>query len=194
VTQAITALRERRHHVEVELDGMPWRVLPVQVVVRAGLRVGRPLDRDTARRLAQELSRARALARAQRSLAVRDRSRQELEDQLARSGIPSSARAEALANLVGLGIVDDARVAQARARELAGRGYGDGAIRHDLGRRQLASDTVEEALAALEPELERARELLAPGSATPRLLRRLAARGFSHDTLEELAAAFAPEA
>jgi SOS response regulatory protein OraA/RecX len=195
VTRAITALRELdRDRVEVELDEAPWRVLPAQVVVRTGLRVGQAFDRDTARRLAQELRRTRALARAERALAVRDRSRHELETQLARAGIASSARAAALATLVDAGLVDDARVAQARAGELARRGYGDAAIRHDLRRRQLPAEAVEEAVAALEPELERARELLVADGTNPRVLRRLSARGFSRETLDELAGAVAHEA
>jgi SOS response regulatory protein OraA/RecX len=194
VTHAITALHERRRdRIEVELDGVPWRVLPARVVVRTGLCVGRRLDRDTARLLAQELRRTSALTRAEKALAVRDRSRQELDEQLARSGVPSAARVEVLATLGNAGLVDDARVAQARAGELARRGYGDAAIRHDLRRRQLSTETVEEAVAALEPELGRAQKLLASGGTTPRLLRRLSARGFSRETLDELAGAFAQE-
>ncbi|HJQ73262.1 MAG TPA: hypothetical protein VJ814_00130, partial [Gaiellaceae bacterium] len=71
MTPTVTALREHKGgRVAVELDGKPWRVLPADVVVRAGLGVGRRLDRPTARDLARELRRARALAAATRSLAA----------------------------------------------------------------------------------------------------------------------------
>jgi hypothetical protein len=68
--------------VAVELDGRPWRVLPADAVVRAGLAVGRRLDR-----LESELHRARrALARegvtpkSLRRLATRGFSRDTLDE------------------------------------------------------------------------------------------------------------------
>ena len=108
MTRTVTGLRDRgRGKVEVALDGAAWRSLPTGAVVRAELRVGRPLDRETARRLAQELRRERALARAARALSSRDRSRGELEARLEQAGIPESAREDALAALESSGLVDD---------------------------------------------------------------------------------------
>ena len=58
----ITALRERpRGRVEVDLDGRSWRLVPADAVVRTGLAVGRALDRETARALGRELRRSEAL-------------------------------------------------------------------------------------------------------------------------------------
>src|SRR5205807_9029931 len=100
VAGTVTSLRERkRGKVEVELDGEPWRVLPAAVVVRAELRVGRRLDRESARLLARELRRAEALARATRALASRDRSRGELEARLDAAGVSATAREDALSSL-----------------------------------------------------------------------------------------------
>jgi len=82
--------------------------------------------------------------------------------------------------------VDDRRVAAGRAAALAGRGYGDAAIRALLEEEGLA-EQVEDALAGLEPEAERARRLLARAGRTPKELRRLAARGFDPGVVEELA-------
>ena len=194
MTPTVTGLRERkRGRVAVELDGRPWRVLPADAVVRAGLAVGRRLDRSTARELAREIRRAKALAQATRTLATSGRSRRELEQRLARAGHAGTAREEALATLDRAGLVDDARLAEDRAELLARRGYGDIAIRADLRRRQIASEAVASALDSLAPELERVRELLEGRSITPALLRRLAGRGFSRDTLDEVASSFAPE-
>ena len=54
MTPVVTGLRERkRGQVAVELDGRPWRVLPTDAVVRAGVAAGRLLDRSTARKLAR---------------------------------------------------------------------------------------------------------------------------------------------
>ncbi|MFL5941648.1 MAG: regulatory protein RecX [Gaiellaceae bacterium] len=195
MTRTVTGLRERkRGRVAVELDGDPWRVLPMDAVVRAGLAVGRPLDRPTARDLARELRRARALAQATRLLAASGRSRRELEQRLARARHSDSAREEAVGALERAGVLDDARLAENRAELLARRGYGDAAIRADLSRRLIPAEEAAVAVAALEPEPDRIRRVLDGRDVTPALLRRLAGRGFSRDTLGEIAAEFAQEA
>jgi SOS response regulatory protein OraA/RecX len=192
VTPTVTGLRERKGgRVAVELDGTPWRVLPGAAVVRTALRVGRELDRPTARELAREVRRAEALAAAKRSLAATARSRRDLEQRLDRAGHTPAARKQALAGLAQAGLVDDTRLAEARAEQLARRGYGDAGIRSDLQRRLISAETAAEAVATLEPEIERAKRLLAGQSVTPALLRRLSGRGFSRDTLEEVTTAFA---
>ena len=192
MTPTVTGLRERkRGRVAVELGGRPWRVLPTDAVVRAGLSVGRPLDRPMARELARELRRAKALAAATRSLAASDRSKRALEQRLARAGHSAAAREDAIAALSRAGAVDDERLAESRAELLARRGYGDAAIRADLGRRLISPEAAASAVAGLEPEAERLRRLLENESVTPALLRRLSARGFSRDALEEIPSPFA---
>jgi SOS response regulatory protein OraA/RecX len=195
VSPLVTGLRERkRGRVAVELDGRPWRVLPTDAVVRAGITVGRLLDRPAARELAREVRRAKALAAATRSLAASDRSHRALEHRLARAGHSVAAREAAVASLARAGAIDDTRLAKSRAELLARRGYGDSAIRTDLRRRQITPEVAASAVAALEPELERLRRTLENECVTPALLRRLAARGFSRDTLDEVASSFAFEA
>jgi regulatory protein len=190
----VTALRERpRGRVEIELDGVPWRVVPADAAVRAGLAAGRALDRPTARALGRELRRARALGVAVRALRHRDLSRRRLQERLAAKGSGAAATAEALATLERAGLLDDGRVAAARAESLAGRGYGDAAIRDVLERDGIAGEAVDAALAALEPEPVRARALLARRGESVKTLRWLAARGFDASALEELAG-FAEEA
>jgi len=187
VTATVTSLRERkRGKVEVELDGKAWRVLPAAVVVRAELRVGRRLDRESARLLAHELRRANALDRATRALSARDRSRAELEARLDEAGVSETARDEALSSLEAAGLVDDVRVAESRAHELARRGYGDAAIRADLQHRRIDSETITAAVDDLDPEADRVLRAVAGKERTPALFRRLASRGFSRDTIEDL--------
>jgi SOS response regulatory protein OraA/RecX len=183
----VTALRVgRRGRVTVELDGSPWRVLPVDVVVRAGLVEGRLLDRPALRLVRRELRRAEALQVAERALRHRDLSRHRLAERLA-AAVPPAAAAESLATLERAGLVDDARVARLRAESLAARGYGDEAIRHRLR----AEDLPEEAVGELEPEAERARLLVERRGRGPRTARYLAARGFGEETVEAaLGAAF----
>jgi SOS response regulatory protein OraA/RecX len=195
VSPVITGLRERkRGRVAVDLDGRPWRVLPANAVVRAGLAVGRRLDRPMARELAREVRRAKALAAATRSLAASDRSERALEQRLARAGYSAAAREEAIASLARAGAIDDSRLAATRAEQMARRGYGDAAIRADLRKRQIEPEAAAGAVAGLEPEVVRLRRLLEAESLTPALLRRLSARGFSRDALDDVASSFAFEA
>jgi SOS response regulatory protein OraA/RecX len=182
----VTALRAERTRraVRVELDGEPWRVLPLEPVVRAGLAVGVELDRTRARTLGRELRRAGALRAATRALARRDRSEASLAAHLAARGVAPSHRRETVAALERAGHVDDARFAGARARGLADRGYGDAAIAFDLDREGVGADVVAGALAALEPEQRRAAAIVDRDGRSPRVARRLAARGFDAETVE----------
>jgi SOS response regulatory protein OraA/RecX len=181
----VTGLREdRRGRVAVELDGSPWRVLPADVVVRAGLLQGRSLDRAALRLLRRELRRAEALQVATRALRSRDLSRRRLAERLERAAVPPVAAVESLGTLTRAGLVDDVRVARMRAPALAERGYGDEAIRHRLGEEGLELETVEEAVAGLGPELERALRLIERRGTGPRTARYLAARGFGEEAVE----------
>jgi SOS response regulatory protein OraA/RecX len=194
VSPVVTALHEKpRGRVEVQLDGAAWRLVPTEAVVRTGLFVGRALDRETARTLGRELRRADALARAARALRPRDRSRRALEDRLTEAGVPVRARDEALETLERVGLVDDARVAAARARSLADRAFGDAAIRFDLEHEGVAGELVEGAIAGLEPERDRARALVERRGADPKTARWLASKGFDASSLEDALGGFAED-
>ena len=191
--RTVTALRaERRGRVAVELDGAPWRTLPLEPVVRAGLAVGSPLDRARARALARELRRARALATATRALRRRDHARAELDGKLAARGIAPAGRAEALAALERARLLEDGRFAAGRAEALAARGYGDAAIRADLEARGVDAEAIGDALAGLAPEPERA-EAAAGGRTGAAAARYLSRRGFGEDALEALVGASGEE-
>jgi SOS response regulatory protein OraA/RecX len=188
----VTALRERpRGRIEIELDGSPWRLVPIDAVVRSGIAVGRPLDRETARSLGRELRRAQALGTALRALGHRELSRRRLEERLERRGARADARSEALDALEHAGLVDDARFAATRAGSLAARGYGDEAIRVALEREGVGPEQAAEALADLEPEAERVERLMQRRSADARTARWLAARGFAAETVEDALTGFA---
>lgn len=180
----MTALREdRRGRVAVELDGAAWRTVPIDVVVRAGLAEGRALDRPALRLLRRELRRAEALAVAGRALRTRDMSTRRLAERLERAVDPAAAK-ESLAALAGAGLVDDGRFAHNRAEGMAGRGYGDAAIRHDLERQGVVAELAEAALAELEPEVDRARRLLERRGQGVKTARYLATKGFGEEALE----------
>jgi SOS response regulatory protein OraA/RecX len=181
----VTALRSAgRGRVVVELDGSPWRTLPLEAVVRAGLVAGGELDRERARTLAVERRRLGALAVANQSLSRRDRSEHELRERLEAGGVRPAERDDAVGVLERAGLVDDTRFAISRATALAGRGYGDAAIRSDLEQRGVEGGAVEAALGSLEPERERAvREAERLGGGV-RAARALARRGFDLEALD----------
>jgi regulatory protein len=181
----VTALREdRRGRVAVDLDGELWRVVPVDVAVRAGLTEGRTLDRPALRLLRRELRRAETLAVAGRALRNRDLSKRRLEEKLERAAVAPAARSESLGVLTRAGVVDDNRFARVRAEALAGRGYGDAAIRYDLERHGIDPEAVSAALDGLEPELVRARRIAARRGGGARTARYLAGKGFGEEAVE----------
>jgi SOS response regulatory protein OraA/RecX len=191
----VTRLREdRRGRVAVELDGAPWRTLPMDVVARAGLAEGRRLDRPALRLLRHELRRAEALAVAGRALRRQDLSARGIAERLGRASVAPAAVEESLAVLAGAGLVDDARFASTRAGSLAERGYGDAAIRYDLERRGVDPGLIQQALEGLEGEWERARRLVERRGPGARTARYLASKGFGEGALEAAAGGdFAPD-
>jgi regulatory protein len=121
---------------------------------------------------------------AARALHHRDRSRRELDDRLARAGVADDQRADALDTLERVGYVDDGRFAATRAEALAGRGYGDEAIRHDLEGHGIDAEAVVVAIAGLEPEAERARALAARLGPSLKTAQQLSRKGFDEESVE----------
>lgn len=184
----VTALRSQRAgRVAVELDGVRWRMLPLEVVVRAGLQVGGDLDRPRARDLRRELRRHEALTASARALRHRDLSTRALERRLERRSIPPAERGEAVETLKRAGVLDDRRFARGRATALAGRGYGDAAIRFDLERHGVTAELTIAVLAELDPEPVRAARVAAAAGGGPRAARVLARRGFGEEAIEAVA-------
>ena len=181
----VTALRTSgRDRVAVELDGEPWRTIPLEAALRAGVETGAELDRPRLRLLRRELRRGEAVGRAARALRARDRTVSELDDRLARAGVRAPERAAALATLERAGLVDDERVAASRASALAERGRGDAAIRWELDRVGVAAQLVEQAVSALLPERERAARVVAGARDPRKAAALLARRGFRPETIE----------
>lgn len=181
----VTGLRGgATHRVAVELDGRPWRVVPLEAVYVAGLTVGRPLDRETARRLNRELRRLDARTRALRALRAREHTVASLDRRLAAQGASAPARREAVASAERAGLVDDRRFAVGRADLLARRGAGDLMIADDLARNGVDAELARIAIGQLEPEFERAAAIVQSRGLSPKTARQLAAKGFSEATLE----------
>lgn len=185
----VTALRAHGGaRVEVELDGVRWRVVPLEAVHRAGLSVGCRLERAHARTLRSEIRRQEALAAAAGTLRYREHTVASLDERLERRGIAPAERRRAVDVLSRSGLVDDRRFAHGRAALLADRGCGDALIADDLERSGVTGTLAREAIAALESEPQRAAALVAKHGLTAKTIRRLATRGFGESSLESLVA------
>jgi SOS response regulatory protein OraA/RecX len=182
----VTALTPDRagKHVVVELDGAPWRRIPVEVAVRVGLATEVEVGRAELRRLRRELRHGEALEIAARALRHRDRSSATLRARLAGAGIAPWACEQALDTLVRAGVVDDERFARTRAEALAGRGSGDALIRADLLASGVSVSAATRAIDELDSERERAIRLAAARGASTATARWLARRGFGDDAIE----------
>jgi SOS response regulatory protein OraA/RecX len=182
----LTAVRRSRPgRVALEVDGLPWRVVPDDVVARCGLAPGVALERPLLRTLRRELRAAEALDTAARSLARRDLSARRLRERLDARGVRAPAAERAVATLVSAGAVDDARLARTRARALAERGWGDAAIAARLEHEGIAPEEASDAVAELAREAERAAAVASGARDRTAAWRLLARRGFAADAIEE---------
>lgn len=184
----VTAVRVVGIRAAVELDGAPWRTLPLAAVVEAGLATGVALDRPRARTLARAARRHRAETTALGALARRDHSVASLDARLARAGVRQPERRDAVERAHLAGLVDDVRFAATRARLLADRDKGDVLILDDLVRAGVQERDARAAVAVLEPEHERAARIVAQRGVSVRTARFLAARGFTEETVGEVVA------
>ncbi|MGD0165761.1 MAG: regulatory protein RecX [Gaiellaceae bacterium] len=184
----ITGLREiSTSEVLVEFDGAPWRKIPLNAAARAGLSIGKRLEREDLRLLRRELRRSEALTKATGILARRPLPRALLEDRLEKKGVAPVALEEAVEVLERAQYLNDRTYALERARSLAERHYGDAAVRHILEQEKVASELIEEAIASLESELERAKAVALSIPDRKKLFGRLARRGFDPETIEAIA-------
>ncbi len=191
----VTALRARgTGRVAVDLDGRPWRVVPLEAVYAAGLSVGSGLERSSARALRRELRRLEVQGEVRRALRFRDHTAASLEQRLADRGATRAERRQALEVVQRAGLIDDGLFAAGRAALLARRGAGDLLIADDLERQGVPSDAAHDAIAGLEPESARAAALIDARGRSARTARLLAAKGFSEASLEALVADLAAEA
>jgi SOS response regulatory protein OraA/RecX len=154
--------------------------------VRCGLARGVELDRPLLRRLRAELRGAEALVVAGRALRRRDLSRRGVAERLERAGVAPAAKRHALDALTDAGVVDDARLARARAASLAERGWGDSAIAARLEAQGVPKADARAALETLPSENERAGRVAAGVGDPRKAWALLARRGFDPETAQAI--------
>lgn len=147
-----------------------------------------PSPREEKRSSSGEPARS-ARERALGLLAVRWRSRRELEQRLRAAGFDVEEISRALIDLDRAGLVDDERFARELTRSRAARLDGDRSVRSALAKAGVSAELAEAALAEAGDESERALELarrraarlshLEPETARRRLYGLLVRRGYS---------------
>lgn len=128
---------------------------------------------------------------ALRKLAAAPQTRAQLDDAMARRGVPAEIRARVLDRFDDVGLIDDAMFARMWVESRhAGRGLAKKALAHELRRRGVDSALVDDAVGELAPEQEEAtaRALVArklrstrgldPAARTRRLAGMLARKGY----------------
>ena len=128
---------------------------------------------------------------ALRRLSASPQTRHQLDQAMAKKGVPASVRAEVLDRFTEVGLIDDAAYAAAWvASRQAGRGLSARALADELRRRGVAPDVIDEAIDTVTPQDEEAaaRELvrrklatmerLEPAVRTRRLVAMLGRKGY----------------
>lgn len=138
-----------RERVSVFLD--EEYAFSVSLMAAAGLKKGQTLSGAEAAMLEQEGQTHLAYQRAVRYLALRPRSRAEIEGYLRGKGDSEETVAQALARLEGGGYIDDQQFARFWVENrLRFRPRGSRAMRYELRQKGLAPDDIDAALEGLE--------------------------------------------
>ena len=140
----------RRGGYAIHLDGSYALTIGRDTYLTSGIGIGDELDPDALEELRlAELSR-KTHERALRLLSIRDHSAAELRDKLVRTADPETADA-IVARLMSAGLIDDLRYAKRYLEYLVEqRGMTGPRLRHELMRKGLDRDTIDEALAELD--------------------------------------------
>lgn len=201
----------RSDRIAVHLGGAFALELATVLVDQAGLRTGDLLTTEAQDRLVEEDAPYRARSRSLRLLALRDRTRGELESRLRTLGFDPEVIAGTVTWLEGLGYLDDGRFATSYAADRLRAGWGERRVRAELRRKGVDQGLVEGALEAggvnSEAAVEGAASLLTtvrrrfgaqfgtdPETAERRLTGFLVRRGYDWETIGRVARALRLEA
>ena len=191
--EALSPARRHRNCLQVTPEaGAPF-LITEQELLSFELRPGMELEEEQMTALRQAADRSLALRQAAALLAVRDRSRRELTDQLVRKGVSEENAELAADRMVELGVLNDAAYAAAWVRRGVSRGWGPRRVESELYRRGIsrelwsdALDIVEDWTAVAADFVSRRRGDLSDPAARKKLSDALARRGFDWDCIREV--------
>jgi regulatory protein len=140
-------VQQQPTRVAVFLDGVFGFEVSQDLVRVWGLRVGRQLSVEEQAHLAAEEQLLAAQAIALQYLATRPRTAHEVQQKLRQRGVVDEVVAQVMERLHARGALNDAAYAHAYlTTRLATRGHGPQRLRHDLRRRGIHREDIEEAL------------------------------------------------
>jgi regulatory protein len=152
VVTSLVAKRGRSDRCTVYLDGTRLFDLAMDVVERARLRQGDPLDEQSQIDLLREDAPHRARDKALDMLATRERCAREVEERLQGAGFDSQVVSTTISWLQSRGYVDDRRFAASFAEAKLRAGWGAHRIRAELLHKGTEREVVEDVLEAAAQE------------------------------------------
>jgi len=211
VITALVTKKRRSERVAVHVDGAFAFDVSAAVAAEAGLERGRLLSGEDQAALVKQDGPYRARDKALGLLALRERSRGEVEERLRAAGFEDAVVLDTLHWLERLGYVDDRRYASAYVAERVASGWGVRRIKSELLRKGVERALVEEALRSTAAEagdeaagtdavmaLSRRRFAAQfqtdPATARRRLAGFLARRGYDWDSIDRISAVLSREA
>jgi regulatory protein len=150
----ITAIQPdpaRPETVHIWVSGRRFCTVAIEAVRGGNLTVGTTVDHAVATALGLAADREAALRTALRALERRPFAQADLRWRLVQKGHPPLAVDSAIARLVELELLDDARYAAQYVQVQSGRGRGPARLRADLRRKGVESAVIERALAEQFP-------------------------------------------
>jgi len=138
--------------LRVEVDGVRFGAVPVELAQAAGLAVGCVLDAERHERLIAAADAEGAFRTLLRALERRSFARADLARRLIRKGHPRPAVDAALERALALGLLDDAAFARNYVQTRAARGRGPSRLTRDLLAMGVERAMIDRALAAEWPE------------------------------------------
>ncbi len=189
LTDIVTPARATKRRL-LYLDNDEWRMTSSDAVKDLDLRIGHDQPLQDLSLALHEAEQRMARERAIRLLTYSDRSSHEVRRRLTEDGYPEAVAQATVSDLERIGLIDDARYADAMARVFtAARGYGSVRAVRELCARgidpEMATDAVAESLSA-EAEAEAAAQLARAlatrrGADAGRVAARLFRKGFPAD-------------
>lgn len=197
--KTITAISEqvrRRDRVSIFLDGEFALGVHAEVAAALFLGVGQRISEARLKEIARAETLARARDRAFLLLSYRPRTEKEVRDRLARAEYEDDVIEEVIAKLYELDFLNDKAFAERFVENrMAARPVGRRALTWELRKKGLDAETVAEAAASVDDEMEREGALeaarsragrlagLEPREARRKLVAFLQRRGFAWDTI-----------
>lgn len=210
VITRLTPKRSRSDRVTVHLGGSAAFDVAAGLVDRAALHVGDALTMEDQKRLLEADAPYRAREKALALLAVRERSRHEIELRLQRAGFEPGVVADTLGWLEGLDYLDDRRFVERYVSEKLANGWGERRVRAELLRRGVERRVVDEGVGALTEKGAGAQDLemvtalarrrfgrqfaVDPETGKRRLAGFMARRGYDWDAIRTVTGVLASEA